>query len=113
MPGKSRRVASRQAQLSRQRRRQSRGPSGIPATPQGMAVGPQPSDGVDARVQGSMASAPARLGGSSPSVPAGSGSARARAERSVTYNYIGAEFRRILILSGVVLAALIVLAILL
>ena len=112
MPGKSRRVASRQAQLSRQRRRQSRGPSGIPATPQGMAVGPQPSDGVDARVQGSAASVPAAPR-SSPSVPAGSGSARARAERSVTYNYIGAEFRRILILSGVVLAALIVLAILL
>jgi hypothetical protein len=112
MPGKSRRVASRQAQLSRQRRRQSRGPSGIPATRQGTAVGPQPSDGVDARVQGSVGSAPAAPR-SSPPVPAGSGSARARAERSVTYNYIGTEFRRILILSGVVLAALIVLAILL
>jgi hypothetical protein len=110
MPGKSRRVASRQAQLSRQRRRQSRGPSGIPATPRGMA--PQPSDGAEARVQGSVATAhtPPRSG---LPMPAGSGSARARAERSVTYNYIGAEFRRILILSGVVLAALIVLAILL
>lgn len=110
MPGKSRRVASRQAQLSRQRRRQNRGPSGIPATPQGMA--PQPSDGVDARVQGSVASA-RTVPRSSPPVPAGSGSARARAERPATYNYIGAEFRRILILSGIVLAALIVLAILL
>jgi len=39
--------------------------------------------------------------------------ARARAERPVVYNYIGAEFRRILILFGIVLAALIVLAILL
>jgi hypothetical protein len=110
MPGKSRRMASRQARLSRQRRRPSRGPSGIRATPSGMA--PQPSDGVDGRVQGSVASAPAAPRSGLPA-PAGSAAARARAERPVTYNYIGAEFRRILILSGVVLAALIVLAILL
>lgn len=114
MPGKSRRVASRQAQLSRQRRRQSRGPSGIPATPRVMPAAPQPNDGADARVRSSVAATTTPLRSGAP-VPAGSGPAmaRARAERPIVYNYIGAEFRRILILSGIVLATLIVLAILL
>lgn len=111
MPSKSRRVASRQARLSRQRRRHTRVLSGLPPISGGMGVA-QLSDGADARVQGSAASA-ATVPRSGHPAPAGSGSARARAERAVTYNYIGAEVRRILILSGVVLAALIVLAILL
>ena len=114
MPGKSRRVASRQAQLSRRRRRQSRGPSGIPTAPGGLPAAPQPNDGADARVRSSVAAAPTPLRSGTPA-PARSGPAmaRARAERPVVYNYIGAEFRRILILFGIVLAALIVLAILL
>ena len=41
MPGKGRRVASRQAQVGRKRRRQVRGPSGVPEAGSGTAIAEQ------------------------------------------------------------------------
>ena len=110
MAGKSRRVASRQGELGRRRKRTQRGPSGIP-----VAAAARPA----AATGGAAATAEAvAAGGSVPASPAPVASAaapsrrpgRARGERPAAYNYVGAELRRIGILSGVVLAALIGLA---
>lgn len=121
MPGKARRIASRQAQLSRRRKRQQRGPSGIPTPPpagtevDGRAVGatvPQAAEATEAvPVTGRPrpGSAPARPTPVSPAARP----IRARGERPSTYNYVGSELRRILILAGSVVAIIIVLAIVL
>ena len=127
MAGKSRRVASRQGELSRRRKRAQRGPSGIPATP----AHPQSQENGG----GAVLAVEAAVGGGSPAVaqqaapaptpaaaerPASQGSAvqsrgqgRVRGERPAAYNYVGAELRRIGILSTVVLAALIAIAVVL
>ena len=125
MPGKARRVASRQAQLGRKRKRQQARPSDaqpavlVPAeieddstvtesqtaaepprpTPPPAPIRPSP---VAAR---NNAATPASAGFRSPG--------RARRERPATYNYIGSEVRRILGMSSVVLAVIIVLGIVL
>ena len=119
MAGKSRRVASRQGELGRRRKRTQRGPSGIPvaaaarpaaatggaaATAEAIAAGGVSANSAPAAsVAGPTAAAP---GAAAPSRRPG----RARGERPAAYNYVGAELRRIGILSGVVLAALIGLA---
>lgn len=127
MAGKSRRVASRQGELSRRRKRAQRGPSGIPATP----ARPQPQENGG----GAVLAVEAVAGGASPAVaqqaapapapapaerPAPQSSAnqnrgqgRARGERPAAYNYVGAELRRIGILSTVVVAALIAISVVL
>ncbi len=127
MAGKSRRVASRQGELSRRRKRAQRGPSGIPATP----THPQSQENGG----GAVLAVEAAVGGASPAVaqqaapapapaaaerPASQSSAvqsrgqgRVRGERPAAYNYVGAELRRIGILSTVVLAALIAIAVVL
>ena len=114
MPGKGRRVASRQAQLGRRRRKPARPDGGIPTSQAPAAVAEtQPVDAVDTQPDRSADSAgvnrEAVRSRPVPAVP--QRVARSRAERPAAYNYVGAEVRRILIMSGVLLAVLIVLAI--
>lgn len=118
MAGKSRRVASRQGELSRRRKRAQRGPSGIPA---GRAAGPTGGGTATAEAvavgaaAGTADSAPGATA-AAPAAPAAAGRSRAaqargtgrvRGERPAAYNYVGAELRRIGILSMVALGALI------
>ena len=127
MAGKSRRVASRQGELSRRRKRAQRGPSGIPTTP----ALPQPQQNgsgapalaieaagsaAPAAVAQQAAPAPAPAAAERPShqsavQPRGQG--RPRGERPTAYNYVGSELRRIGILSTVVVAALIAISVVL
>jgi len=112
MPGKARRIASRQAELNRRRKRQQRGPSGIPPPP---PVG----TGVDGREVGATvpqatgATAAVPVTGRSRPGPVAARPLRARGERPSTHNYIGSELRRIAILAGSVVAIIIVLGIVL
>ena len=121
MAGKSRRVASRQSQLTRRKKRQQRGPSGIPATA-GQAVGvvdntgtgdsagtlpaaaPQPAGAAavgTTAVPAESAPSPARSQTRSPS--------RSRDERPAAYTYMAPELRRILIMAATGFAVLIAL----
>ena len=125
MAGKSRRVASRQGELSRRRKRAQRGPSGIPATP----ARPQPQQnggGAPAlAVETAGSAAPAAVAQQSAPAPAVAerpvpqsagqtrGQGRPRGERPAAHNYVGSELRRIGILSTVVVAALIAISIVL
>ena len=127
MAGKSRRVASRQGELSRRRKRAQRGPSGIPATP--ARPQPQPNGGgaaalavegagsaTAAAVAQQATPAPAPAAAERPSLqsavqPRGQG--RSRGERPAAYNYVGSELRRIGLLATVVVAALVVISIVL
>ena len=115
MPGKGRRVASRQAQLGRRRRKPARPEAERPSSQAPAAVAESESvDAVDTQPERPVAPA----GVSREAVPAHSVPAapqrvpRSRIERPTAYNYVAAEVRRILIMSGVLLAVLIVLAIL-
>ena len=125
MAGKSRRVASRQGELSRRRKRAQRGPSGIPATP---AQPQQSRGGVPAlAVETAGSAAPAAVAQQSAAAPAPAaaerpsnqnavqprGQGRPRGERPTAYNYVGSELRRIGILSTVVVAALIAISVVL
>ena len=126
MPGKARRVASRQAQLNQKRKRQQRGPRGIPTAAREITTQDnQPADGVDGQAMASATptsatpasaamppqeSPPPATRRASP-VTRASGTMRARRDNIAAVNYIGAELRRILVLAGVVLAVLIGLAV--
>lgn len=114
MPGKGRRVASRQAQLGRRRRKPARPDGGIPSSQAPAAVAEtQPIEAAD--TQPTRPAAPARVDRETvPARPVSAASQRiprSRAERPTAYNYVGAEVRRILIMAGVLLAVLIALAI--
>ena len=114
MPGKGRRVASRQAQLRQKRSKESRGPIGTPtADPIPPAVGTQ-TDGPAPAPKQTAAPVPQSRPAVQP-VPASPSRppARSRTDRPLAYSYIRTELRRILILSGIVIVALIVLGILL
>ena len=118
MPGKARRVASRQSQLNRRRRKQQRGPSGTPlAAPAQVEIEDGPPD--DSAIQPIDTEAPAPAPVRSAPVAAQSGatgavrSARVRGERPDAYNYVGPEVRRILVMASVVFVALIVIGFLL
>jgi hypothetical protein len=136
MAGKGRRTASRQAELNRRRKKGTKGPSGIPATAQGVAdsEGREPvavSVSVeDAELEAPEAQqtngvrvdhVPAAPRASRPSPVArtprgefaGQGQGRLRGERPAAYLYVGAELRRITLLAGAILVALVVLGILL
>jgi len=114
MPDKGRRVASRQAQLGRRRRRQNRGPGGAPP----VELAPEESNRrafqpVATRVpeaDGASPSAGPPASTRAVSVAAQSRSARTRTERPTAYNFVAPELRRILVLSGVLTAVLVVLA---
>ena len=127
MAGKSRRVASRQGELSRRRKRAQRGPSGIPATP--ARPQPQHNGGGAAAlaVEAAGGAAPAAVAQQAAPAPAPAaaerqspqsavqtrGPGRPRGERPTAYNYVGSELRRIGILSTVVVAALIAISVVL
>ena len=119
MPGKARRVASRQAQLNR-RKRQQRGPSGIPAVEATTTTeDEQSSEDTASQTNGvantaeATATAPATNPGATATAaaqasrPAGPG--RLRREQVASANYVGAELRRILIMGSVILAIIIIL----
>ena len=118
MPGKARRVAARQSQLNRRRRKQQRGPSGTPpAVPAQVQVDDGPSDEVAVQPIQTEAPAPAtRRATPVAPQPGPTGqlrSARVRGERPDAYNYVGPEIRRILAMASVVVVALVVLGVLL
>ena len=130
MAGKSRRTASRQSQL--QRKKTTKGPSGIPAgrrvavpanadaaaVPSGTPAGLDEAefDDLDVLAEAAVApqaSRPAPAARTPRGEFAGQGQGRLRGERPAAYLYVGAEFRRIGLLTGVILAALVVLGIVL
>ena len=128
MAGKSRRVASRQGELSRRRKRNQRGPSGVPAAParpdqdsgNGVAVATANATTADAAVENGNAqqgqavavAAPAAAASPAPA-PQPRAQGRTRGERPAAYNYVGAELRRIGVLATVVVAALVALSVVL
>ena len=114
MPGKDRRVASRQAEL-RRRKRQDRGPSGIPSATPLVADAPPPT-ASDTAVKTSKPASPAPAVTSSTPPPARTASSRrptsaARSTPQVNVALVARELRRISILTGVMLAILIALAV--
>ena len=124
MPGKSRRVASRQAQLSRKRKRAQKGPAdAILAAPLPREVDgrqaeappaevpePPPSAPLEAPARPSpVAHRPSPIAAAAPTRRL----SRIRGEIPSATNFIGAEVRRILLMASVVLAVIIVLGILL
>ena len=118
MPGKARRVAARQSQLNRRRRKQQRGPSGTPpAVPAQVQVEDGPPDEVIALPQQPAAPDPPPMRATPVAPQPGPASqlrsARVRGERPDAYNYVGPEIRRILSMAGVVMIALVVLGVLL
>jgi hypothetical protein len=114
MPGKGRRVASRQAQLGRRRKRQSRGAGGAPTAEPEIKTAPKSTaDSVATEVkEPATPHQEVRAQGSPHSVAASPQTrpARARADLGLAYNYVMPELRRIGIFSGILLAVLIVLA---
>ena len=127
MAGKAHRAAARQAQLNRRKKKAQRGPSGIPtvladaeaqsgagaatvAVNGDVAVAPPPSGPVREPVAAPRITAAPRAVRPNAS-PHGAG--RIRGERPAAYNYVGAELRRIGVLSVSVIAVLVVLGILL
>ena len=117
MPGKARRVAARQSQLNRRRKKQQRGPSGTPVAPVQVQMDDRPMDEVDVEPEQDEVYAPAPMRPTRAAVqPAPANpprAARARGERPDAYNYVGSEIRRILAMGGVVVVALVVLGVLL
>lgn len=110
MPAKGRRIASRQAQLGRRRRQQSRkteeslavsvaAPADIPAETAAPANAAAATGSAAAESAG-PAAAPARA----PRRPA---AGQTRTDRSAAYTHLGSEVRRILILAGILLAVLV------
>jgi len=132
MAGKGRRTASRQGQLKRKNNQ--KGPSGIPGTRQqfeesendGAVAVPAGVDDteISASDEGETGTVAAVAQAPSESRPAPitrtprgefsvQGQNRLRGERPAAYLYVGAEFRRILILTSGIVAVLIVLGIVL
>jgi hypothetical protein len=110
MAGKSRRVASRQSQLNQRKKRQQRGPSGIPAT-EPLPVGVDSDGSGDAPLDTMSSAAATTAVATAPAtaVPARRVSARSRDDRTASYAYMGSEFRRILIMAGIGFAVLVIL----
>ena len=132
MAVKGRRTASRQGQLKRKKNQ--KGPSGIPGTrpqveesenddavavPAGVddteisASGEEETGAVAAVAQARSEPRPEPVARTPRGEFAGQGQNRLRGERPAAYLYVGAEFRRILILTSGIVAALIVLGIVL
>ena len=135
MAGKARRVATRQGQLKR--KKNVKGPSGIPTGRRVSApvapVAPAADDttaapaGVEeadyddspeeiAAAEAAVSPQPARPSPAARSPRgqfAGQGQGRLRGERPAAYLYVGSEFRRILVLTSAMVAALVVLGIIL
>ena len=116
MPGKGRRVASRQAQIGRKRRRQGRSTEAVAGDGPLVAEESAPVATAAPEAQAEpQSSAPV----SAPQAPVQSTHAqsspqrstpRNRLDRPTAYNYVAPEVRRILIMAGVLLAVLIALS---
>ena len=132
MAGKARRAATRQGQLKR--KKNVKGPSGIPTGRRVSApVAPAADDttaapaGVEeadyddspeelAAAEAAVSPQPARPAPAARTPRgqfAGQGQGRLRGERPAAYLYVGSEFRRILVLTSAMVAALVVLGIIL
>ena len=118
MPGKGRRIASRQAQVGRRRRRQLRGSSGAPEAGSGTAIAEQDetaegaTEGATGIAQATSPAARVRQ----PAAPAAAPSivpntARIRGDRPAATNYVKAEVIRILIMAGTLTAVLILISV--
>ena len=116
MAGKSRRVAARQSQLNRRRKKQQRGPSGIPAAM------PEPADPASQEESSTTTAAVATtqpvqtrsVRSYAPAAPErspGSGRPRglSREEAAPAYHYMGPEIRRIVVMAGIAFTVLVVL----
>lgn len=118
MPGKGRRVASRQAELGKKRKRQTRGAASITVEgSEAVAVTPSVTSVetvLDSRVRESLPIA-ARSQSAEQSrsnvSQVNRTPTRARLDRPAAYNYVMPELRRILIMSGTLLGVLIGLSI--
>ncbi len=110
MPAKGRRVASRQAQLGRRRRRQPRAADDPRAVAPGVAVEEPQNKSLPAAAPATEGKAAVQVNESPAVAPARSGRDPAWADRSMAYTHLGAELRRILILAGALLVVLVVLA---
>ena len=132
MAGKARRAASRQSQLKR--KKPAKGPSGIPigrrasapvapaaddtaAVPAGVEkaeydASPEEIEAAEATVAG-RTPRPSPVARTPRGEFAGQGQGRLRGERPAAYLYVGAEFRRILVLTSAMVVALVVLGIVL
>lgn len=108
MPAKGRRIASRQAQLGRRRRQQSR------KTEESVAVSVAAPAAIPAETA-APANAAANPAAAAPAASA-AGQTRAtrrpaagqnRPDRAAAYTHLGSEMRRILILAGILLAVLV------
>ena len=109
MPGKGRRMASRQAELGRRRRRQNRASAAVAAPP----AGPSPNAAPAAEPQGDSTAPAAREAPQQQRpapAPAQPAPGRARGDRPPAYNYMVPEVRRISIMAGVLLVGLIALS---
>ena len=124
MAGKARRVASRQAQLSRRRKRQQKGAAGplstvdVPADVDGKHAETGTSRVVEPTLPTpTSVPVPVRPASKPTAAPQPAPAARApgrlRGERPATHNYIRPELRRILSLATTVLVIIVVLGILL
>ena len=133
MAGKSRRTAQRQSQLKR--KKTIKGPSGIPtgrrstipmddepvAVPAGVEEAELDAEAADSANSMDEAEAAVAPRPSRPSPVArtprgefaGQSQSRLRGERPAAYLYVGAEFRRILVLTSAMVIALIILGIVL
>ena len=105
---RGKKVAARQAQLSKRKKR-GRGPSGIPTMTAAQrrtqpVDSPQPSASADATP---TQTAPAAAVAASPAPQA---TAAVSARQPLVYSYVGNEMRRILILSGVIIVAIVALS---
>ncbi|MFQ6026043.1 MAG: hypothetical protein ACE5Q6_00855 [Dehalococcoidia bacterium] len=119
MPAKGCRIASRQAQLGRRKRRQGRPGEGSIDAPstvvpmdeeeaeQGPAVGDEQGEAVATQTRTATATANAPTAGRGRPPTAG----RVRSEIPMAYTHLGKELRRIFVMSGILLIVLIVLSI--
>lgn len=109
MPGKGRRVASRQAEIGKRRRRQGRVAGGVaiggPRDGAGFSAGSPVANGAREAPAAAGAESPISPRPVSPQLPRGI--TRARLDRPAAYNYVVPELRRILIMASVLLAVLI------
>ena len=123
MAGKSRRVAARQSQLNRRRKKQTRGPSGIPSAvsaPSETAASGTSSDEEGAASNGAVATAetaqtqPAPARSARPNAPAAPmrrsrSQGMLREETLPAYQYMGPEIRRIAAMAATAFVVLVVL----
>ena len=116
MAGKSRRVASRQSQLNRRKKRQQRGPSGVPTTEHqlvGVAQDTIEGAGTETITDAGSESTNTSVTTTPPvpvtDVPVVRGPSRTRDDRTSSYVHMGSEIRRILVMGGVGFAVLVIL----